>query len=319
MKYKYMGVLYAFLTIAVVAGVLYHSVGGISPFVMPELHSIILAILLLLFYLNGGYRQSVLLVFDAVTADADNRNEARYLSGVNLISRISRQLYFWCGMIFMYSLIMLLTKIHKPQFIGPAIACGLIALWTTLLVRIIIITPMKLSLYHKLSIINVTVSTDDTKNSIKSSIGKRIGAVALLILLPVIMLIRFNAYRLDQFFDPGLLMLLFGLILFPSWMGVGLRNFLRMTVTAASAEENRYRSKLLHSFGILAVEAGAAAFVTKLIFMLLKVDDLKVISYEFSSALTALFFGMLIAGAVFFPLAGYLAGSSDKDTKEITS
>ena len=318
MKYKWMSALYAFLTIAVVAGVLSLRV-GIVPFVMPEVQSVILAALLLLFYLNGGYRQSALLVFDAVTTDADNRNTDRYRSGANLLARISRQLYLWCGIIFIYSLVLLFANIHEPRFIGPAVACGLTALWTILMVRTILIIPMQLSLYHKLSLIDNTVSADDSRSAVKAFVAGRIAAVALLIVLPSALLLRFTDYRIDQFFDPGLLVLLLGTMVFPSWMGVGFMNFFRMTATAASAEGNRYRSKVLHSFGILAVEAGAAALITKIIFMLMLMDNLKKIPYEFSAALAPLFFGMLIAGAVFFPLAGYIPGSPDKNTREVTS
>jgi flagellar motor component MotA len=315
-----MSALYALLTIAtVMTGILFLPRNNateiwarIDLFIFPNVQSVVLAVLLLLFYLNGGYRKTALIVFDAVTTDADDKNADRYRSGTNLLSRVSRQLYLWGGILFVYALVLLLANIHAPRHIGPVLGFVLIGMWSLLMVRIIIIIPMQLSLHRKLSFLENTVLAENSRSGRKAIVPGRTAAVVLLIGLLPAMLLSFNNPRTDPFFDPGLLMLLFGTIVFPAWMGVGFRDFFRMTAAAANAGENRYRSKILHSFGILSIEAGAAAFIIKVIFLLQDISAPSTIPYELSTSIAPLFFGMLIAGAVFFPLSGYLRRSPDE-------
>jgi hypothetical protein len=71
---------------------------------------------------------------------------------------------------------------------------------------------------------------------------------------------------------------------------------------------------VIHSVGILEIEAGTAALMIKMINELNTFETPSGIMYEYSAVLAPLFFGMLIAGAVFSPLPDTFKNLQTSDT-----
>jgi hypothetical protein len=321
MKSNWIKILYILAAVAcVIAGVLLQN-ARLMLFLFPEAQIAILMVTGALFYFNAGYRESGLIVFDALSAPkSGERRIIRYQRDLEILSSVSRQLYVFEIALFVFALVLFLANVLDVSTVSVSVALGWISLWTVLMIRLLVLVPMQLSISR-----NIVASTQDPIESGKSAWNKnairRLAVLLALLSLIPLAIWRNDAYgsRIDQFLEPATFLVLFGLILFPAFAGLGFsgtfqtfgRSFEDEAPSGATAA---YRGTTMCMLGKLSVEAGIAGLITKIIIMLGNLGDSTSILYELSKGFVALFAGILLASIYFFPFAGRWNAMARKDS-----
>jgi len=310
MKYRRISLLYILVFLGLITAGIYLQDGWAAIFIDYRAPALVLLAFILLLLLFGGVETVAQAYYDAATRDVVDHRLERYVRGLKLIKKAGGQLFLWGSLGAILGYLILINNLDEVLQIGSAVYFMDSCLWIMLVIRALLVHPALAALEYKIAKIR-------NGNAIFSRAGSsRVGPwpyMLVLFLLPAVSVGLFIALGADVLITiiPGAACFVPFAAFFPCAAGVGFGGIKAAFSTALKKKDVTKGDaegaiSVFKRLGYLAIELGAAGFMAKLIIMLTILEEPDAILGQVALALVPVFYGLYIAAAVYFPLAGRL-------------